>query len=145
MWSSSRHTVSSHTPLAPPNPGGVSSPGWPRATRGPTDNPRERPYNPGMCEHATPLPDGLDLCHEIIRQRADTIGELQRRVEQLEHQVELLLRRQFGPRRESVDPDQLRLFSDDVPDDIAEGTTEQPAEEAKPKRRWRRAWAAEAS
>src|SRR5512135_1485713 len=70
-------------------------------------------YNLGMCEHATPLPDDLDLCHEIIRQQADTIRESQRRIEQLEHQVELLLRRQFGPRRESVDPDQLRLFTDD--------------------------------
>lgn len=60
-----------------------------------------------MCEHATPLPEDLALCHEIIRQQADTIGELQRRVEQLEHQVELLLRRQFGPRREAVDQRQL--------------------------------------
>ena len=76
-----------------------------------------------MCEHATPLPGDLDLCHEIIRQQADTIGELQRRIGQLEHQVELLLRRQFGPRRESVDPDQLRLFSDDAPEDVAEETS----------------------
>ena len=93
-----------------------------------------------MCEHATPLPDDLDLCHEIIRQQADTIGELQRRVEQLEHQVELLLRRQFGPRRESVDPDQLRLFSDESAEDVAVGAGEEPqeSEDARPKRRWRR-------
>ena len=90
-----------------------------------------------MCEHATPLPDDLALCHEIIRQQAETIRESQRRIEQLENQVELLLRRQFGPRRESVDPAQLRLFSDDVPDDVAE-KPQQP-EEAKPKRKWRRA------
>jgi transposase len=94
-----------------------------------------------MCEHATPLPDDLDLCHEIIRQQAETIGELQRRVEQLEHQVEILLRRQFGPRRESVDPDQLRLFSDEAPEDVAEGKGEElpESEDARPKRRWRRA------
>ena len=93
-----------------------------------------------MCEHAAPLPDDLALCHEIIRQQADTIRESQRRIEQLEHQVELLLRRQYGPRRESVDPDQLRLFTDDAPEDVAEGTTEEPpeSEDAKPKRRWRR-------
>src|SRR3954452_22028813 len=90
-----------------------------------------------MSEPAAPPPDALALCHEITRQQADTIGESQPRIEQLEHQVELLLRRQFGPRRESVDPDQLRLFSDDVPDDVAE-TPQQP-EEAKPKRKWRRA------
>ncbi len=65
----------------------------------------------------TELPDDLAHCHEIIRQQADTIRESQRRIEQLEHQVELLLRRQFGPRRESVDPAQLRLFTDDAPDD----------------------------
>jgi transposase len=93
-----------------------------------------------MCEHAAPLPDDSALCHEIIRQQAETIRESQRRIEQLEHQVELLLRRQYGPRRESVDPDQLRLFSDDASEDVAEGTTEEPPElgDAKPKRRWRR-------
>src|SRR4051795_13305 len=93
-----------------------------------------------MCEHDAPLPSDLDLCHEIIRQQADTIQQSQRRIEQLEHQVELLLRRQHGPRRESVDPDQLRLFTDDAPEDVAEGTTEEPPESegAKPKRRWRR-------
>src|SRR3954471_9745185 len=93
-----------------------------------------------MSEHAVPLPDDLALCHEIIRQQADTIQQSQRRIEQLEHQVELLLRRQYGPRRESVDPNPLRLFTDDTPEDVAEGTTEEPpeSEEAKPKRRWRR-------
>src|SRR3954470_24608302 len=93
-----------------------------------------------MCEHAAPLPDDLGLCHEIIRQQVGTILESQRRIEQLEHQVQVLLRRQYGPRRESVDPDQLRLFTEDAPEDVAEGTIEQPpeSEEAKPKRRWRR-------
>src|SRR5260370_2581927 len=93
-----------------------------------------------MCEHAAPLPDDLALCHEIIRQQADTIQESQRRIEQLEHQVELLLRRQYGPRRESVDPAQLRLFTDDATDDLSEGTTEEPSEpvDAQPTRRRRR-------
>ena len=87
-----------------------------------------------MCESASPLPDDLTLCHEIIRQQAETIRESRRRIEQLEHQVELLHRRQFGPRRESVDPDQLRLFGDDEPDHVAEEPPE--PEDAKPKRRW---------
>ena len=93
-----------------------------------------------MCEHAAPLPDDLALCHEIIRQQADTIRESQRRIEQLEHQIELLLRRQYGPRRESVDPGQLRLFAEEAPEDVGERTTEEPpeSEDAKPKRRWRR-------
>src|SRR3954462_13873168 len=86
------------------------------------------------------LPDDLALCHEIIRQQADTIRESQRRIEQLEHQIEQLLRRQYGPRRESVDPDQLRLFADDGPDEPSDGAVEEPseAEGPKPKRRWRR-------
>src|SRR4051812_46806545 len=93
-----------------------------------------------MCEHAAPLPDDLGLCHEIIRQQADTIRESQRRIEQLEHQVGILLRRQFGPRRESIDPAQLRLFTDDDPNDVLGATDEVPTEPevAKPKREWRR-------
>jgi transposase len=93
-----------------------------------------------MCEHAAPLPDDLDLCHEIIRQQADTIQESQRRIEQLEHQVEQLLRRQYGPRRESIDPDQLRLFTEDAPEDSVEVTPEElpETEDATPARRWRR-------
>ena len=93
-----------------------------------------------MSDSGEPLPDDLALCHEIIRQQADTIRESQRRIEQLEHQVELLLRRQFGPRRESVDPDQLRLFTDDAPDDADEVASGEPSEdqEQKPSRKWRR-------
>src|SRR5215212_6323807 len=93
-----------------------------------------------MCESAAPLPDDLALCHEIIRQQADTIGQSRQRIEQLEHQLELLLRRQFGPRRERVDPGQLQLFTDDSSDDAAETDIEVPAEPqvAHPGRKWRR-------
>ena len=88
----------------------------------------------------TILPDDLALCHEIIRQQADTIEESRRRIEQLEHQIEQLLRRHYGPRRESVDPVQLRLFADDATGDLVEDAPEEPseAEDASPKRRWRR-------
>jgi transposase len=88
----------------------------------------------------TELPDDLNLCHEIIRQQAETIAESRRRIEQLEHQIEQLLRRQYGPRRESVDPDQLRLFTDDATEDLVEDAPEEftEAEDARPKRRWRR-------
>ena len=142
------------------DPGGVDlgSSGGGHATRPPVEEPSEheiraenRPVRRlGPCARTGPwaesgmettdLPDDLALCHEIIRQQADTIRESQRRIEQLEHQVELLLRRQYGPRRESVDPDQLRLFTDDAPDDVAEAATEEPPEpeDAKPKRTWRR-------
>src|SRR5215471_13941280 len=93
-----------------------------------------------MSDSGEPLPDDLALCHEIIRQQADTIRESRRRIEQLEHQVQQLLRRQYGPRRERVDPDQLRLFTDDTIEDVTEATTAEPAESeiAKPRRQWRR-------
>src|SRR5215218_8693135 len=93
-----------------------------------------------MSEPAVPLPDDLALCHEIIRQQADSIRGSQRRIEQLEHQVEVLIRRQFGPRRESVDAAQLRLFTDDASGDLTEATAEAPPESdvAEPKRKWRR-------
>jgi transposase len=92
-----------------------------------------------MSEPAAPLPDDLALCHEIIRQQADTIRESRRRIEQLEHQVEQLLRRQYGPRRERVDPGQLRLFTD-ATEDVTEAKAEAPPESdaAKPRRHWRR-------
>src|SRR5215467_5398700 len=94
-----------------------------------------------MSDSGEPFPDDVALCHEIIRQQADTIRESQRRIEQLEHQVEQLLRRQYGPRRESVDPDQLRLFTDEEPEGPAEGDPGAPpeAQDAMPaRRRWRR-------
>src|SRR6478672_11367404 len=83
------------------------------------------------------LPDDLALCHEIIRQQADTIRESTRRIEQLEHQVEQLLRRQYGPRQESVDPDQLRLFTDEEPEGDPAPHPE-PLDVAPARRRWRR-------
>lgn len=92
-----------------------------------------------MSEPAAPLPDDLALCHEIIRQQADTIRESQRQIEQMEHQIEQLLRRQYGPRRESVDPDQLRLFTDTTDDVSVAAAEEHPAPDAtRPKRHWRR-------
>lgn len=89
----------------------------------------------------TDLPDDLALCHEVIRQQAATIEEARRRIEQLEHQVEQLLRRQYGPRSERVDPDQLRLFPGEATEEGVEGAQQGPpeAEEAAPtRRRWRR-------
>ena len=66
---------------------------------------------------------------------------MQWRIEQLEHQVEQLLHRQLsqppaGERRSR----QLRLFTDDTPDDASEPTTEEPSEPyvTKPRRHGRR-------
>jgi transposase len=91
-----------------------------------------------MSESGVAFPNDLALGHEIIHQQAETIAESQRRIEQLEHQVEQLLRRQYGPRREPVDPGQLRLFTDDA-DDVEDSPADpSETEAASPARRWRR-------
>jgi transposase len=93
-----------------------------------------------MSDADAQLPDDLSLCHELIRQQAATIQEVQRRIEQLEHRVEQLLRRQYGPRSERLDPGQLRLFPDLATEEGVEDDPEAPseAEESAPPRRWRR-------
>ena len=88
-----------------------------------------------MSTDAFPLPDDTALCHELIRQQADTIRQSQRKIEQLEHYLEQLLRRQFGPRRERLDPNQLALFDAGVAESAAEATVEPEAAEGSPRRR----------
>src|SRR4051812_13732763 len=92
-----------------------------------------------MSEADAPLPDDLATCHELIRQQADTIHEARRRIEQLEHLVAQLLRRQYGPRSERLDPNQLRLF-DDAAEEAAESQPAEAAPEVRetPARTWRR-------
>ncbi|QDV39463.1 IS66 family transposase [Tautonia plasticadhaerens] len=93
-----------------------------------------------MSEVDAPLPDDLATCHELIRQQAATIREAQRRIEQLEHQVGQLLRRQYGPRSERLNPDQLRLFADDTAEEDAGSQPAEPVPEERgtPARTWRR-------
>ena len=93
-----------------------------------------------MSEVDAPLPDDLATCHELIRQQATTIREAHRRIEQLEHQVEQLICRQYGTRSERLDPDQLRLFADDEAGDPAAPRPAEvaPEDRGTPARTWRR-------
>jgi transposase len=93
-----------------------------------------------MDEADAPLPDDLATLHELIRQQADTIRQAQRRIDQLEHLVEQLLRRQYGPRSERLDPNQLRLFDDDAAEASAESQPAEavPEDRGAPTRTWRR-------
>jgi transposase len=88
-----------------------------------------------MSTDAVPLPDDMALCHELIRQQADTIRESQRKIEQLQHYLEQLLRRQFGQRRERFDPNQLPLFEDGVEEPVAEDHVASKEALASPRRR----------
>ena len=73
-------------------------------------------YNLGMHDAEVSLPNDIALCHELIRQQAASLENAQRRIEQLEHAMDVLLRQKYGPRSERVDPNQLRLFTDEDDD-----------------------------
>ena len=75
-----------------------------------------------------PLPEDVQQCHRIIAdlqshntdlqahatELAATLDEQQRRALRLQVQVELLLKRLYGPRAERIDPAQLVMFGDQV-------------------------------
>jgi len=69
----------------------------------------------------------------IIAQQHDTIAEQHRKFQQLEHYLAQLLRKQYGPQRERIDPDQLMLFTkdelDELIDDLKSDAQEPPTED----------------
>src|SRR3954471_6521793 len=84
------------------------------------------------------LPNDLALCHELIRQQADSLEKAQRRIEQLEHSVDLLLRQKYGPRSERIDPNQLRLFIEEGDEPVLMEPDVPLEAPEKPKRTWKR-------
>lgn len=66
-----------------------------------------------MSTDAASLPDDSALLKQLVAQLLDTNAHLERRNAQLEHQLDQLLRRVYGPRSERVDPHQLTLFAED--------------------------------
>src|SRR3984957_12116678 len=76
-------------------------------------------YNIAMNDADLGLPNDVPLCHELIRQQADSLDKARRRIEQLEHAMDVLLRQKYGPRSERLDPNQLRLFTEDGDDSAA--------------------------
>lgn len=84
------------------------------------------------------LPDDMDVCHGMIRELSASSREAQRRIEQLEHRLDLLLRRLFGPKSERFDPDQMLLFADGVEEETGTVAQQDPApEEIQPQPRRR--------
>jgi len=85
------------------------------------------------------LPNDVALCHKLIRQQAGALELAQRRTEQLEHSLDLLLRQRFGPHSERIDPNQLRLFTGDGDEPVLSTKPDVvPENPAKPKRTWKR-------
>jgi len=57
------------------------------------------------------LPEDPALLKQFALQLLAAWQKQERRIEQLEHQIDQLLRRYYGPRSERFDPDQLKLFA----------------------------------
>ena len=60
----------------------------------------------------TGLPDELSTCHAMIRELLKSLRDEQHAREGLEHRLDQLLRRLYGPRSEKIDPSQLLLFAE---------------------------------
>lgn len=100
-----------------------------------------------MSTEALSLPDDVALLKQIIRPQQEELAALKRKYDQVEHRLDVLLRRMFGPRSERVDPNQLALFEISLDATAAPSSPQPPPparSSAKPKRRshGRRRWPA---
>jgi transposase len=62
------------------------------------------------------LPEDLAVCHGMVRELLATNRGQQRRIEHLEHRLDLLLKRVHGPRADTLNPDQPSLFGEPPPE-----------------------------
>jgi hypothetical protein len=67
-----------------------------------------------MITLADPLPDDLETAHQLIRELLKTLAQQVHLNEKLQHQLEQLLRRRYGPKTERIDPAQLLLFAREI-------------------------------
>ena len=77
------------------------------------------------------LPTDLEACHQLIRELLQSLAEQAHLAEKLQHQLELLLRRRYGRKTETVDPAQLLLFAREILA-AAEAPEPAPPDEAPP-------------
>jgi transposase len=79
------------------------------------------------------LPDDLVILRQMVRELLDALRQTRRENEQLQHRLDLLLRRLYGPRTERVDPDQPLLIPDAFEPVVPEpGDAVPPAPEPRP-------------
>ena len=64
------------------------------------------------------LPADVTVCHGMIRELVASNHQLRRRQEHLEHQLDQLLKRLYGPRADRIHPDQPSLFGDPPPEPV---------------------------
>jgi len=61
---------------------------------------------------AATLPTDLPTCHALIRQLLEQLNNSNRKLTQMEHQLQQLLRRLYGRSSEKIDPKQMVLFAE---------------------------------
>ena len=66
----------------------------------------------------TALPEDLAVCHGMIRELLASLHSDRKRIAHLEHQLDQLLKRLYGPRADKVHPDQGSLFGDPPPEPL---------------------------
>ena len=84
----------------------------------------------------TALPEDLAVCHGMIRELLASLHSDRKRIAHLEHQLDQLLKRLYGPRADKVHPDQGSLFGDPPPEPlpppVEQPLDSQPKANAKP-------------
>ena len=71
----------------------------------------------------------------VIAQQHDTIAEQQQTIQRQEERIAKLLRQQYGPRRERIDPDQLLLFTEEELEQIIAELKQDSEDENEPPRK----------
>jgi len=66
---------------------------------------------------ASNLPDDPAVLKGLVHELLGTNRQQQRRIDQLEHRLDQLLKRLYGPRADKLNPNQLDLFGDGTPPD----------------------------
>jgi transposase len=111
------------------------------STAAPLANPVATP--PAPLPTLEQLPDDLLTLKRMILELATTLRQERRDKDALQHRIDQLLRRLFGPRSERFRPDQPLLFGDLVPgadqDQTAAADSQAAADEQPPPRRRRQA------
>jgi transposase len=79
------------------------------------------------------LPDDPQVLKQMIRELLETLRSQRHQNEHLQHRLDLLLRRLYGPRAERFNPDQPLLFTDlQAPADTPADSTTPPANSESP-------------
>ena len=71
----------------------------------------------GAANAESNLPTDVAVLQGMIRELLATNREQQRRIDQLVHQVHQLTKRLYGPRADTLNPNQLHLFDEPPPGD----------------------------